>query len=380
MLSSLSEPTVVKSLPELERRNPQAQPAREIELASSTLPRPALEMGHWTPELIAARMEKIVGDDPSASLAAMFPSFRPLSSMTRVMAYLFSGDDKWVAGSTLGSVLTMGNTRLPGWLFGQLASLESPRWLARAVMNEFVTTLGITREDLGGKSIDDFACLQKLFTRQIEPGSRPIADTSMVSPVDGYIKGFGALIDGRIPQNIKGEDFTAERFIASREEAARMKSWLNMYLSPNVYHGVHAPFDGKIIDVTYIPGTVWPVNRWAHAHVDDLYCKQERFVISMDTERFGRAAVVMVAATNVGGMRFDFDGGLKPRIFNPRAVERKHYEDPIEVRRGERLGMFEMGSTVVVLCEARDAGLSIPPVELDREVLKVKLGEPFTRE
>src|SRR5690606_30652682 len=122
------------------------------------------------------------------------------------------------------------------------------------------------------------------------------------------------------------------------------------YLCPTDYHRVHSPVDGKITEIHYIPGKLWPVNNWSVSNIKNLFAINERVVVIIETPK-GKCALVMVGATNVGKMTVTFDQGILTNNFFDRSPVKKKYPTPIEVKKGEDLGAFHMGSTVVMVYE-----------------------------
>src|SRR5690606_21741857 len=122
--------------------------------------------------------------------------------------------------------------------------------------------------------------------------------------------------------------------------------YLTYYLCPTDYHRVHSPVSGQLLHALHVPGTLWPVNAMSVQQTEELFLVNERLVMELKTPQ-GPVFVVMVGATNVGQMSASFD----PKIVTNRRVlaGRKDYDPPISIKVGEELGIFHMGSTVVVL-------------------------------
>jgi phosphatidylserine decarboxylase len=127
-------------------------------------------------------------------------------------------------------------------------------------------------------------------------------------------------------------------------------SYFTLYLSPKDYHRIHSPAGGVITGSTYVPGELYPVNAAAVAHVDELFARNERLITHLSTETFGRVEVVKVGATCVGHIKVAYDGAIATNC-GAREVSRKTYDAPIPIERGAELGVFEMGSTVIVVVE-----------------------------
>jgi phosphatidylserine decarboxylase len=138
-----------------------------------------------------------------------------------------------------------------------------------------------------------------------------------------------------------------------------------------MYHRVHVPVDGRITAWRYLPGRLYPVNAMAVRHVEGLFTVNERVVVTIDGDDVGKVAVVLVGATNVGRITLAFTDFAANRGRPPVAVA---LETPRAVRRGDELGAFNLGSTVVLLA----ADPSLQPAAV-REGELVRAGQPLWR-
>ncbi|MEZ5965553.1 MAG: archaetidylserine decarboxylase [Planctomycetota bacterium] len=216
---------------------------------------------------------------------------------------------------------------------GFLTDLPLPRWARARVYGWFSRRYGVNLDEMAG-SLTDYESLSAFFTRQLVPGARPIADAPIVWPCDGRIVTSGPITDGRVEQ-IKGQTYDVEHLLLDGPLAARLRNatQATIYLAPGDYHRVHVPFDGQRLRQWHVSGGLYPVNRETAQAVPELFVRNERVVYELRLVDGRAAAVVMVAALNVGN--------IKPAF-------------PIsgEVRRGDELGVFHLGSTVIVLVEA----------------------------
>ena len=231
---------------------------------------------------------------------------------------------------------------------GRLVHARLPRPISRRLVKWFASTYQI---DVGaaGKELDHYESIGHFFTRDLREGLRPI-EGDFVSPVDGVLRNFGTVTDGRLEQ-IKGKTYTVERFLGDEALARRYLNgaFFNLYLSPQDYHHVHTPVGGRIVRSVHIPGKLWPVNDWSLANVNELFSINERVVTYIESTR-GLVAVVMIGATNVGKISVVYDTFISNAANIDRTVAR-NYDPPIEIEVGARLGTFHMGSSVVVLFE-----------------------------
>lgn len=199
--------------------------------------------------------------------------------------------------------------------------------------------------------IEHYGSILELFTRRLKAGRRPLDPDprALLCPVDGKLDAFGTVRDGLLVQ-AKGHEYTLGALLADETLAARFEggSYLTLYLSPRDYHRVHAPAAVAVDAVAHVPGALWPVNQSAVREVEGLFAKNERLVLELDAGPLGRMAYVMVGATNVGHMRLYFDDEVVTNVPGPR-IGRKRYEPPVKLERGAELGVFEMGSTVILV-------------------------------
>jgi phosphatidylserine decarboxylase len=149
----------------------------------------------------------------------------------------------------------------------------------------------------------------------------------------------------------KGRQYRLEELLADDDFAAKLRggAYVTVYLSPRDYHRVHAPVGGALVGYDYLPGALWPVNPRVAARRDALLARNERVVIHLKSPDVGHVAVVMVGASGVGNIRVThgFDSATV-RAKN----ERTRVElSGVDVARGDELGAFRLGSTVVVVFE-----------------------------
>ena len=231
---------------------------------------------------------------------------------------------------------------------GRLVHARLPRPISRRLVRWFADTYKID-VDAAGQPLHEYPSIGHFFIRDLAEGLRPI-EGDFVSPVDGVLRNFGVIANGRIEQ-VKGKTYTLARFLADEANATRYENgtFFNFYLSPQDYHHVHSPVAGGIVRSVHIPGKLWPVNDWSLANIDELFSINERVVTYVDCQ-LGRVAVVMIGATNVGKISVTYDSFISNSADVDRTVAR-NYAPPLPIAGGARLGTFHMGSSVVVLIE-----------------------------
>ena len=252
---------------------------------------------------------------------------------------------------------------------GRLLHVRLPRPIARRVVRWFADAYQIDVA-AASKELHEYPSIGDFFIRDLREGLRPI-ESDLVSPVDGKLRNFGAIENGRIEQ-VKGKSYTIERFLGDPELAKRYENgtFFNLYLSPQDYHHIHSPVGGKIVRSVHIPGRLWPVNDWSLANVDELFSINERVVTCIESNH-GLVVVVMIGATNVGKISVAYDSFISNVTGTTRPATR-NYAAPIDIEAGARLGTFHMGSSVVVLLEPGRIDLSRVRLEAKQ---KVRYGE-----
>lgn len=213
------------------------------------------------------------------------------------------------------------------------------------------------------------------FTRALAPGARPVVSGTgeIACPVDGAVSQAGGIERGRLLQ-AKGIEYTLVSLLGGDAELADRfldGSFATLYLSPRDYHRVHMPLAGTLADMRYIPGRLFSVNDHSTRHVRNLFARNERLITLFETAA-GPMAVILVGAFFVAGIEMVWTGEVS------RNRPRGHWQRPlpghptgIELRRGEEMGRFNMGSTVIVLFgpgRARWAETLVPGA-------KVRMGE-----
>jgi phosphatidylserine decarboxylase len=233
---------------------------------------------------------------------------------------------------------------------GWIARRRVPRPLRRAVYGGFARAAGADLSVLD-RPIEAFERFDDFFTRALPQGARPIDERPgvVVSPVDGRVSEMGVASAGRMIQ-AKGLDYSIEGLLADADAAAPFRDgpYATLYLAPRDYHRIHAPVGGRVVGYRHIPGALYPVNPMSVRTVPGLFSINERIVTYLESE-VGRVAVVKVAATGVGNISLSYDPKVRSHV-GPSGSMRS-YTPEIEIARGQELGMFHLGSTVIVLFE-----------------------------
>src|SRR6266849_6689605 len=202
--------------------------------------------------------------------------------------------------------------------------------------------------DLSEAKATHFKSLHDCFTRELRSGLRPPdPDPSIVvSPSDGIIGAFGTIRDGELYQ-IKGAPYSLLDLLGDPAlvDAHRNGRFVTLRLTSSMYHRFHAPHDCRIEQVTFISGDTWNVNPIALKRIERLFCKNERAVIRTRLQSGEPLTLVPVAAILVASIRLHF----LDIVLNAASRGPTVFPCDTSVRKGDELGWFEHGSTIIVL-------------------------------
>jgi len=248
---------------------------------------------------------------------------------------------------------------------GRLCEQPLPSVVSKAVTNVYCRTYRVDLED-AELPPGAFPSFDAFFTRQLKPGARTVSSDALVSPADGALSSQG-VIDAGARIFVKGQPYDVGELVGDPRDAARYAGgeFAVVYLAPRDYHRVHAPADGNVTLVRGLAGDLYPVNKIGERHVPQLFVKNQRAAIVIDTPGLGRVTVVMVGATIVGRITVTTLGGPDvPAGLHP-------VSPPVPVRKGDEIGIFHLGSTVVLLLE--------PGLAVAREAGPIRFGESLLR-
>jgi phosphatidylserine decarboxylase len=233
-------------------------------------------------------------------------------------------------------------------LAGKLAGAQAGR-LTTGVIRWFVGRYGVNMAEAANPDIASYKTFNEFFTRPLQENARPFAEADFLCPVDGAISQFGAIERDQIFQ-AKGHSYSTTALVGGdRKLAAQFEngSFATLYLSPRDYHRIHMPCDGKLLRMIYVPGALFSVNPTTARGVPGLFARNERVVCVFDTAS-GPFVLTLVGATIVGSMATVWHGVINPP--RPGVVRAWRYEEQnIMLKRGDEMGRFLLGSTVVML-------------------------------
>jgi phosphatidylserine decarboxylase len=258
-------------------------------------------------------------------------------------------------------------------LFGRFASHEFFPLCQCFINKSYVKLMKLDLSEFNEAC--SYKTLNALFTRAFKVPRVFSADAmDIIAPVDslvtycGQIKGFKSF-------QIKGSSYDVTHLLGEqyKDKAQKLElgDFANFYLSPKDYHRYHIPFDLKIKSLVHIPGGFFPVNLPFLNRKSNLFIENERIVIEAYTSSGKLVFLVLVAALNVGKMKIVFDERVQT---NSRVDKQSYYEyNAMTLKKGDLLGWFEMGSTLLILSEKET-------ITFDMEIMKhVKFGDTIGR-
>ncbi len=242
---------------------------------------------------------------------------------------------------------------------GRLGFVERPRWLVRAVVQTFARHYRVDLSD-AARPLNAYTSFTDFFTRALRSEARPLPDDPqrVVSPADGTVAIRDTVHADRLIQ-AKGIDYSVATLLGDAELAMEFEGGhsLTVYLSPRDYHRVHAPVPGTLRRRIHRPGRLFSVSESTVRQRPGIFSGNERVVLVFDDPIAGTWALVLVGALIVGGIESVWEGAINPR---PRGVARdRAFTDAPRVERGDEVGRFRAGSTVIAL-------FSPSRVEVDR--------------
>ncbi len=237
-------------------------------------------------------------------------------------------------------------TRLAAWL----GNCSTP-WIKNGLIGLFSKAYTIHWEEAVGKCRDDYATFNDFFTRALEPNARPLPDSEgLTSPCDGVLSEYGAINRGRLLQ-AKGIDYPLQRLLGcSKNESALFNRhhFFTVYLAPKDYHRIHMPQTGTLTRCVHIPGRLFSVSQGTANHLPGLFCRNERLVCWFEDQQKQPFVMVLVGAMMVGGMQTVWHGQYQHRT-RESVMETALPPEPVTLQRGEEMGRFLMGSTVIII-------------------------------
>ncbi|TCO81012.1 phosphatidylserine decarboxylase [Plasticicumulans lactativorans] len=261
----------------------------------------------------------------------------------------------------------------------RLTRIRAP-WFKDRLIRWFIGRYGVDMSEAANADPGSYADFNAFFTRALRDGVRPLAaePATLVCPVDGAVSQAGAIAGDTVFQ-AKGHGYSLTALLGGAAvDAAPWQdgAYATLYLSPRDYHRIHMPVDGTLRAMLHVPGRLFSVSRLTTRCVPGLFARNERVVTLWDTA-VGPMALVLVGAINVASMQTVWAGTITP----PRGGRVRRWDYPasgearVHLARGEELGRFNMGSTVILAfgpgAIAWDAGIHADA--------PVRMGQPLAR-
>ena len=266
-------------------------------------------------------------------------------------------------------------------LWGRVAEARVPEVLRAPLFGAYAWKYGVIEEEMSRPSLRDYESFQDFFTRSLRPGVRSISPSGLACPVDGKVMACGPVdrVSGLLP-TVKDFRYRLDEFVGSDWSRLQRSPGTGetglfqvvLYLAPGDYHGFHAPAHMSITERRHFSGLLLPVAPWMLAACPSLFEANERVVLLGKYDGKYAIAYTAVGATNVGSVTMKFDTPLLTNSSKD-VLGAKHFRTfttPVELKRGEEVGFFRMGSTIVMVFEAKK-GFSFEVQPGD----KVKLGQ-----
>jgi len=236
-------------------------------------------------------------------------------------------------------------------IFGYITLIPFPSFMLKRIISWYCGKYGVKYDEAvipeGG-----FRNLNHFFTRELKPGLRKIskAKNAVVSTTDSRVDQYGD-IDGETIMQAKGLGYSLRELVPS-ETAERFLNgkFMTLYLSPGDYHRIHSPVSGKISGYFHVPGKLYTVQESLVGKLKGLFAINERLITYIETDH-GLVAVCKIGAINVGKISLAYDTVVTNKFIRRRKEKFYSEEEKKEVKAGEEIGIFNLGSTVIVLFE-----------------------------
>jgi phosphatidylserine decarboxylase len=224
--------------------------------------------------------------------------------------------------------------------------------MTTSLIQWFVKRYQVNMAEAANPDIASYASFNEFFTRPLKAGARPLAAADFICPVDGAISQLGAIEKDQIFQ-AKGHHYSSTALVGGDAALAAQfdnGTFATIYLSPRDYHRIHMPCDGRLTRMIYVPGDLFSVNPTTARGVSGLFARNERVVCVFASDH-GPFVLTLVGATIVGSMATVWHGVVNPPR-RPDICEWHYEEGAVSLRKGEEMGRFLLGSTVVMLFPA----------------------------
>tara|TARA_B100000674_G_scaffold117962_1_gene89207 strand:- start:2767 stop:3633 length:867 start_codon:yes stop_codon:yes gene_type:complete len=229
-----------------------------------------------------------------------------------------------------------------------LARIEN-RFTKKIFIKTYKRFFNIELDEYQKKNIDDYKNLDDFFIRELDFNHRKKLDDerNIISPCDGTISGFGEINDSTFI-HAKKHKYNVSELINEKNHKFSNGKFVNIYLEPKDCHRVYMPCDAILSKITNIPGCLYSVAPYASSGIKNLYSKNERVVLSFESESF-LMTIVMVGAVNVGCISLTRHGIITPKKYRVNKKNDINDKKIQSYKKGEEVAMFNLGSTVIIL-------------------------------
>lgn len=244
-------------------------------------------------------------------------------------------------------------------LVGKLAASHN-RLIKNTFITWFVKQYQVDLSEAKIETANGFSTFNDFFTRELKEGRRDIsrAPNTIASPADGAISEIGKVELGSLMQ-AKGQYYSLAQLLAGNAEQCNRYMdgvFATIYLSPKDYHRVHMPLDGTLKNMTYVPGDLFSVNQATANHIPGLFARNERLICEFSSPQ-GDFIMILVGAMIVAGIETVWAGDVAPVKPVLKTTDFSNLKS-IELKKGEEMGRFKLGSTVILLFQEKTAAFS----------------------
>jgi len=233
---------------------------------------------------------------------------------------------------------------------GHIANCQQ-EWIKNTFIKKFIDKYDVDMEEAVEPNPEAYKSFNDFFTRAIKTELRPITKTknTIACPADGAISQLGDIEYGTLLQ-AKGHTYSLTSLLGGDADLSNLfvgGKFATIYLSPKDYHRVHMPLDGKLIKMIHVPGKLFSVNKVTAENIQNLFARNERTVCIFETQ-IGPMAVILVGAMIVASIETVWAGQVTPFSKQVTTWDYDKLND-IQLKKGEEMGRFKLGSTAIVL-------------------------------
>ncbi len=223
----------------------------------------------------------------------------------------------------------------------------------------FVDRYRVNMGEAANPDINSYKTFNDFFTRALKEGIRPICDEGfLASPVDGEVSQAGRIRQHYLIQ-AKNYDYTTLDLLAGDKNLAEKfddGNFATLYLAPRDYHRIHMPIDARLVGMKHVPGRLFSVNPLTARNIPNLFARNER-VICLFKTKVGMMAQILVGATIVGSIETTWHGTVKG-THGHKVCNFRYQGEAISLKKGQEMGRFKLGSTVILLFEKNAISLN----------------------